>query len=182
MAPDVTPLLNELQTVEENSLYTAQAHFAIAARKGAVVRIVYVGASGLAALAGGLVVAGLPAWLGVFAAIGGIIGAVSAALGADKDVHVHRVAANVLTKIRHESRSLREAFSAELSKEELTREVRRISDGYNNLIQGLPPTDEKAMRKARESIQSGRFVPDFKVNTMVSKKALPSERDDQQEQ
>lgn len=162
---DKVPLLDELHTVEENCLYTAQAHFAIAARKGAVVRIVYVSSSSLAAIAGGLVVAGFPAWVGLFAAIGGVVGAACAALGADKDVHAHRVAANALTKHRHEARALRETFSSDLSKDQLLAEVRRITDGYNSLIQGLPPTDEKAMEKARKSIQSGRFVPDFRADT-----------------
>ena len=176
MDSGLAPLLEELQTVEENSLYTAQAHFAIAARKGTVVRIVYVGSSMLAAVAGALVVAGLPAWLGVLAAIGGVTGAISAALGADKDVHTHRVAANALTKLRHEARALRQTFSAGLPKDELAREVRRITDGYNNLIQGLPPTDEKALRSARQTIQSGRFLPDFKTNAGAPKRAeLPSQ-------
>jgi len=172
IAPDMAPLLDELQTVEENCLYTAQAHFAIAARKGAIVRIVYVSASVVAGLAGGLVAAGLPAWLGVFSAAGGIVGAVTAALGADKDVHVHRVAANALTKLRHEARALRETFASALTKDELSREVRRITDGYNNLIQGLPPTDDEAMAQARKAIQSGTFVPDFRAGH--TGKTLPS--------
>ena len=162
MAEDGAPLLEELHTVEENCLYTAQAHFIIAARKGTVVRVVFVGASAVAALAGGLVVAGLPAWLGVFSAVGGVIGAVSAALGADKDVHSHRVAANALTKLRHEARALRETFSTTLQKDELLREVRRFTDAYNSLIQGLPPTDDTAMEKARAAVHSGRFQPDFR--------------------
>jgi len=170
---DTKKLLDELQTVEENCLYTAQAHFAIAARKGALVRGVFVGASAVAAIAGGLVVAGCPPWLGMVSAVAGVVGAVSAALGADEDVHAHRVAANVLTKLRHEARALRETFASSFSEEELMREVRKITDGYNSLIQGLPPTDEKSMEKARETIQSGRFVPDFRVEHENAKDSTP---------
>ena len=164
MVAHSSPLLDELQTVEENCLYTAQAHFAIAARKGQVVRSVYVGSAALAGIAGGLVAAGLPDWLGIVGAVCGVVGASCAALGADKEVHGHRVAANALTKLRHEARALRETFASGLSKSELTRDVKRITDGYNSLIQGLPPTDERAMQEAREQIQGGRFVPDFRAD------------------
>ena len=163
MSSETAPLLEELQTIEENCLYTAQAHFSIAGRKGTAVKIVFIGASAMAAIAGGLVAAGLPAWLGVFSAVGGVVGAVTAALGANKDVHTHIVAANVLTKMRHEARALREAFAPTLSTDDLVREVRRFSDAYNNLIQGLPPTDAKSMERARKLIQAGQFQPDFRT-------------------
>ena len=166
------PLLEELRTIEENCLYTAQAHFVVAARKGTVVRVVYVGASVLAATGGGLVAAGLPTWLGIFSAVGGVVGAVAAALGADQDVHSHLVAANALTKLRHEARALRETFSPTMTQEELSRETRRLTEAYNNMIQGLSPTDEKSMLQARKAIQEGRFVPDFRTQP-VSGKVLP---------
>ena len=162
MTTEQAPLLNELQTIEENCIYTAQAHFIIAGRKGTITQVVFVLASVGAAVAGGLVAAGLPAWIGMFSAVGGSVGAVAAALGADRDVHSHRVAANALTRLRHEARALRETFSPSMDPDELTREVRRLSDSYNSMIQGLPPTDDKSMDKASKAIKSGRFVPDFR--------------------
>jgi hypothetical protein len=171
MTPDITRLVDELHTVEENSLYTAQAHFIMAARKGTVVRIVYVASSALAAIASGIMSLSHLPWLGIVGAVTGAVGAVSAALGADTDTHAHRVAANALTRLRHESRSLRETFSPDLSKDELTREVRRITDSYNSMIQGLPPTDAKAMQRARKLIQSHVFEPDFRTEAMHAKES-----------
>lgn len=157
-------LIEELKTIEENCLYTGQAHFVIASRKGAAVQRVFVIASAAAGIAGALVAAGLPAWIGIVSAVAGAVGAVAGALGADEDVHSHRVAANVLTRLRHEARALRETFWNGMDPAELTREVRRLSEYYNGLIQGLPPTDDEAMAKATEQIRSGRFVPDFRVS------------------
>lgn len=163
MAPASSPLLEELQTIEENCLYTAQCHFGIAGRRGTIVKVVFITASSLAAIAGALVTAGLPSWLGVLSAVCGVVGAVTTALGANNDVLAHVVAANALTKLRHEARSLREAFSPGMKQDELTREVRRLSDVYNNMIQGLPPTDSKAMNRARQAIKAGTFEPDFRA-------------------
>jgi gas vesicle protein len=169
MAVDNTPLLDELNTVEENCLYTAQAHFAIGNSKGTVVKVVYIGAAVLSAIGGALVAAGLPSWLGILPTMGGVVGAVATALGADKNVHTHFVAANVLTKLRHEARALRETFSSMMSQEELARETLRITNSYNNMIQGLPPTDKRAMNEACSAIQTGRFQPDFRASTNGAK-------------
>lgn len=169
MTVDNTPLLDELNTVEENCLYTAQAHFSIGNRKGTVVKVVYIGTAVLSAIGGCLVAAGLPSWLGIFPAVGGVVGAVATALGADKNVHTHFVAANALTRLRHEARALRETFSSTMSPEELVRETRRVTDSYNNMIQGFPPTDERAMKEARSAIQTGRFQPDFRTSSSGAK-------------
>lgn len=48
----------------------------------------------------------LPRWIGLFAAIGGAVAAVSTALRADKDALGNFLAANALTKLRHEARAL----------------------------------------------------------------------------
>jgi len=96
-------------------------------------------------------------WLGIVGAVTGAVGAVSAALGADTDTHAHRVAANALTRLRHESRSLRETFSPDLSKDELTREVRRITDSYNSMIQGLPQRTPRQCRGPGKLISIARI-------------------------
>ena len=162
MSADIAPFLEELKTVEENCLYTAQAHFEIASRKSGTVKTVYIVAALVSALGGCLVAFGMPKWLGALPALGGAMGAVFSAVGIDKDVHTHLVAANALTKLRHEARALRETYSTTMTPEDLSRDTRNVSDAYNSMIQGLPPTDEKAMQKARAVIQSGRFEPDFR--------------------
>lgn len=178
MTTNTSPFLAELHTVEENCLYTAQAHFAIASRKGTVVKVVYITAAVLSAIGGCLVALGLPKWLGVLPALGGVVGAVISAVGVDRNVHAHLIAANALTKLRHEARSLRETFSTAMPLADLARDTRRITEAYNNIIQGLPPTDERAMKKARTAIQSGRFEPDFRSSGARSK-TLPAGKFDQ---
>jgi hypothetical protein len=173
MTAETDPFLTELHTVEENCLYTAQAHFAMASRKGTVVKVIYISAAVVSAIGGCLVAGGLPKWLGALPALGGVVGAVISAIGVDRNVHAHLIAANALTKLRHEARALRETFSKAMSSENLARETRRSTEAYNNMIQGLPPTDESAMKTARAAIQAGRFDPDFR-SAGAGTRALPS--------
>lgn len=160
---DRTNLVQECQTVAENSLYNAQAHYLLADSKEMKVRwMLLIVPSAVAGFCGLLTAIGAPAWLGAFSAIGGFFVTVASALGVDKEPTAHRNAACQWTALRHDARSLQETYFRELPREQFLAEVRRIDDRYTALNQALPPTDAKAFEAARQQIQSGRHKPDFK--------------------
>lgn len=156
-------LLDELATIEENALYTSQAHFVLAARKNQQVRTVLLVGSSVSAISGILVAFGCSPKLGAIPVICGLVTGVMTAFGVEKEANHIANAANSLTSLRQEARALRETFSIPLSPEELTIEVRRVSERYQTLIQALPQTDTASFEEARTRIKAGRFEADFRL-------------------
>jgi gas vesicle protein len=164
---DVKHLLDECRTIEENCLYTAQAHYVIANQENWKKWILLVVPAFLSGLAGALVATGLPTWIGIIGAALGGLGGVAAALGVDRESGNHTNAGKIMTSMRHEARQFHEVFWKELSRTELRSDVRRLADRYNNLRLILPATTDKAFEKARKRIREGIFVPDFKTSTAI---------------
>jgi hypothetical protein len=164
-AADMSNLLRECETVAENSLYNAQAHFALANSKEQKGRLLLLVPSAVAGLCGLLTALGGPLWLGAFSAIGGFMASIATILGVDKEPTSHRNAACQWTSLRHEARSLHEAYFKELPREQFLAEVRRIDARYIALSQALEPTDPESFATARAQIQSGAHKPDFTKET-----------------
>lgn len=161
-AISVDNLVSECQTVADNSLYNAQAHFILADIKEANARLLLILPSAVAGLCGILTAVGLPSWLGAFSALGGFTVAVATILGVDKEPNEHRKAAAQWTALRHEARSLCETYFKELPRDQFLAEVRRIDDRYNSLCQALEVTNRKSFEAARKQIESGDHKPDRK--------------------
>lgn len=161
---DVKHLLDECRTIEENCLYTGQAHFVIANQENWKKWILLVIPAFLSGLAGALVACGLATWIGIVGAVLGGLAGVVAALGVDRESGNHMAAGKVMTSMRHEARQIHEVFWKEMSRAELRADVRRLADRYNNLRLMLPATNDKAFEKARKRIREGIFVPDFKAD------------------
>jgi hypothetical protein len=159
---DSSNLLKECQTIAENCLYNAQAHYILADTKERRVRCWLIVPSAIAGVAGLLTALSLPAWIGAFSALGGVIVTIAAILGVDKEPGASRNAASQWTALRHEARSLHETYFKELPREQFLAEVRRIDDRYNALIQALPPTDHKSFELARKQIKAGTHQLDFR--------------------
>jgi hypothetical protein len=161
-------LIQECKTVEENSLYNAQAHYVLAHTKEKRGRWLLILPSVVAGVCGLLTAVGLPPWLGAGAAVGGFFVAVATILGVDKEPTAHRNAACQWTALRHEARALHETFAIELPRPQLLTEVRRIDDRYIALNQALPATDKDSFEAAREQIKSGVHEADFRGRTTSS--------------
>src|SRR5947209_1175638 len=114
---DISNLLGECETVANNSLYNAQAHFILADSKERNGRWLLIAPSAVAAVCGVLTALGLPSWLGAFSALGGLIVSVAAICGLDKQPTAHLNAACQWTALRHEARSLCETYFKELPRE-----------------------------------------------------------------
>jgi hypothetical protein len=162
---DRTKLIQECQTVAENALYNAQAHYFLAGSKEMRGRLLLVFPSAVAGVAGLLTALGQPAWLGAFAAIGGFFVTVATILGVDREPTAHRNAACQWTALRHEARALCDTWATEWPREQFVADVRRIDDRYLALNQALPATDKNSFEAARKQIQSGTHKPDFKMQT-----------------
>jgi len=162
ISPDeVQHLINECKIVEENCLYTSQAHFVMADKAEFQARLFLIVPSCVAAISGILTAIGLPAWIGSFAAVSGLVTGLATAFGVDRKASSHKQAGNVLTALRHEARALYESYWREIPREQFVAEVKRIHDRYNSLIQIIETTDNTAFEKGRKRIKAGIFEPDF---------------------
>jgi hypothetical protein len=161
-ASDLSNLLQECETVAENSLYNAQAHFALADSKEKQALWLLVLPSFVAGICGILTAVGLPHWLGAFSAAGGLVATVAGVLGIDRQPTAHRNAASQWTALRHEARSLHQTMFKELPPDQFLAEVRRIDDRYIALCLALPPTNQKSFETARDQINAGTHEQDLK--------------------
>lgn len=166
-------LVNECLMIAENCLYTAQTHFEMARRAGIRSRRFILWPSVLSGAAGIGIPVGVfmshKAWalLGIVPAVAGIVTAVAAYFGSS-DESAHRVAGNLFTVLRHDSRALAETFASEMPLDQLTCKVRRLQDRYNTLVQSTEVTNPETLERARKTIKKGRFDPDFKSGNVDS--------------
>jgi|SRR5580704_9117292 hypothetical protein len=165
-ASDISRLIQECETVAENSLYNAQSHFFLARSKEKEALWLLVIPSFIAGLFGLLAALGCPPWFGGVSAAGGLVATVAGILGIDRKPTIHRIAASQWTALRHEARSLHQTMFEELPREQFLAEVRRIDDRYGTLCQALPPTDTKSFEDARAQIRGGLHEPDFKKKAL----------------
>lgn len=155
-------LLDECKTVAENSLYTAQAHFSMAARTSGYSKLFFLFPAVVAGISGILTSVGLPGWFGAFGSAAGLVIAVATFLGVDQKEMAHKTAGNLFTCLRHEARALHETFHPHLTDEQLLVEVRLLSDRYNSLVLVTEVSNKKAFEEARKKIKSRVFDPDFR--------------------
>ena len=118
---DLNNLLDECETVTENSLYNAQAHFFLADRKERQGVWLLVIPAFIAGFCGLLTAVGLPHWLGAISAAAGLVAMVAGVLGVDRQPTSHRIAASQWTALRHEARSLRQTMFKELARDRVSR-------------------------------------------------------------
>jgi hypothetical protein len=175
---DISALLAECLTLQENCEYLSQAHFAAASAGERNARLVLTLPSIIGAIAGALLTASLvPAWVGLLPAIGGVVTAIGGAFGIEKNANSHTQAANLFTQLRHELRALRETFAREMPRGALIAEVRRLADRYNTLAQTSPTTDDKYFKVARKKIKEGVLQADFRSDSGSGGNQLPPAND-----
>jgi hypothetical protein len=160
MMAQIDNLRQECHQIEQDSLYTAQAHFWLAERGAKATWWWFYPAISVGGACGALVALGLPAWLGVLSALSGIIVGLAKLSGVDQLSGKHTHAANVLTALRHDARFASRMLSTALPPEQFLAEVRRLRDRYNLWVQVLPATTEEAFEHARARVKHGLLKPD----------------------
>ena len=155
-------LVNECKRIEEDSTYTAEVHYLLAAslsKKSFWFKFIPVIITGLSALA---LLLGSPNWVSWITLISSIIAITNIILEPEGKAGEHEFAAKSFTVLKHDARSLYESFKDFMDEKDFYYEVKRIREKYNWLVQTTPPTDEKSFEKARERIKKGIHKPDFK--------------------
>ena len=158
-------LIAECRRIEDDSKYTAEAHYIIT--EGAATTSFWVKfiPALAAAVSGVLLVSGFPNWIAWFSVISGVAFALQSILNPDKKREEHSQAGKFYTALKHESRALYQTFFKEMDHESFAVAVRILRERYNMIAKLTPQTTTKAFEKGRLRIKAGRHTPDFEEDT-----------------
>lgn len=151
----------ELNNIEQNCTYTAEAHHIIALRsKNMSIWFQLIPAVSAAVL--GVAVGGgfVPAWFVWISVVSAVVAAVGNVLNPMKEYYDNLNAAKNFTALKHDTRALREVFSSDKNDAEYIVEVKALHDRYNDLLRFAPPTDKESFEEARKHIKEGIHKPD----------------------
>jgi hypothetical protein len=147
-------LKKECETIEDNARHTAEAHHITASRSKTMAFWFDIVPAVIAALSGLLVIGEvIPTWWGWLTVVSAVVTATSSIIGPHKSYYENLNAAKSFTVVKHRARSLHCSFASFYNEEEFFKEVRNISEYYNQLVLLTPPTQEWAYDKARKKIQ-----------------------------
>jgi hypothetical protein len=156
-------LIDKCKQIEEDSLYTAEVHYIIG-HKQKVKAFWFKFIPGLITLGTSFaLLVGVPNWVTWITFFSAFITIANILLEPEKESKNHFIAAQNFTTLKHEARSLYEAFKDFIDEKDFYHEVRKLRDKYNLYARLTPPTDdEDAWEKARQNIKKGYHIPDFK--------------------
>ena len=155
-------LIDECRRIEDDCLYTAEAHYLGATKAGTVAFWVKLIPAIAAAASGAALLSRLPNWIAWFSVIAGVAFALQSILNPDKKREEHSQAGKCYTALKHESRALYETFYKEMDRESFHVMVRILRERYNMTAKLTPQTSIKDFEKGRVRIKAGRHTPDFK--------------------
>lgn len=149
----IEDLKKECATIEDNARHTAEAHHILANSAKRAAFVLEVIPAIIASLSGLLVVGEvIPAWWGWLTVVSAVVTATSSIISPHKSYYENLNSAKSFTVVKHKARSLRSSFSSFYNEDEFYKEVRALSDYYNQLILLTPPTQEWAYQKARKKL------------------------------
>lgn len=154
-------LIYECKRIEDDCLYTAEAHYIIAANAGTVSFWVKLIPALAAAVSGAALLAGAPNWIAWFSVIAGVAFALQSIMNPDKKREEHSQAGKSYTALKHESRGLYQTFYKEMDRNSFSVMVRILRERYNMIAKMTPQTTTKAFEEGRQRIKAGRHTPDF---------------------
>ncbi|MBE9551496.1 MAG: SLATT domain-containing protein [Proteobacteria bacterium] len=154
-------LINECRRIEDDCLYTAEAHYIIAADAGTVSFWIKLIPALAAAVSGAALLAGAPNWIAWFSVIAGVAFALQSIMNPDKKREEHSRAGKSYTALKHESRGLYQTFYKEMDRNSFSVMVRILRERYNMIAKMTPQTTTKAFEEGRQRIKAGRHTPDF---------------------
>ncbi len=156
-------LINECKQIEEDSLYTAEVHYIIGHKQKVkafwfkfIPLLITLGTSFA-------LLVGAPNWVTWITFFTALITINNILSEPEKESKNHFIAAQNFTTLKHEARSLYEAFKDFMDEKDFYHEVRKLRDKYNLYARLTPPTDdEDAWKQARERIREGYHRADFR--------------------
>ncbi|MFX0195301.1 MAG: SLATT domain-containing protein [Candidatus Hodarchaeota archaeon] len=159
---DIQHLIDECKRIEEDCLYTAEAHYIGAAKAGTVAFSVKLIPAAAAAASGAALLSGLPNWIAWFSVIAGVAFALQSIMNPDKKQEDHSQAGKSYTALKHESRALHETFCKEMDHDSFHVMVRILRERYNMTAKLTPLTSVKDFEEGRKRIKAGRHTPEYK--------------------
>ena len=159
---NINHLIDECRQIEDDCLYTAEAHYIIADVAGKVSFWVKLIPAFAAAASGAALLSGLPNWIAWFSVIAGVAFALQSIMNPDKKKDEHSQAGKSYTALKHESRSLYQTFYKEMDRASFSTTVKILRERYNMIAKMTPQTTVKAFEEGRKRIKAGRHTPDFK--------------------
>jgi len=154
-------LIDECRRIEDDCLYTAEAHYIIAAGASCVSFWVKLIPALAAAVSGAALLSGAPNWIAWFSVIAGVAFALQSIMNPDKKKEEHSQAGKSYTALKHESRALYQTFRKEMDQNSFSIMVRILRERYNMIAKMTPQTTIKAFEEGRKRIKAGRHTPDF---------------------
>lgn len=147
-------LKRECQAIEDNARHTAEAHHILASRSKAMAFWFEVIPAVIASLSGLLVVGQvIPAWWGWLTVVSAVITATSSIVSPHKSYYENLNSAKSFTVVKHRARSLHCSFASHYEEKELFKEVKTLSEYYNQLVLLTLPTQEWAYEKAKKKLR-----------------------------
>jgi len=154
-------LIKECMRIEDDCLYTAEAHYILASKTKTIGFWVKIIPAAVAAASGILVLSGYPNWIAWLAIVSGAVFGLQSILDPDRKTNDYSTAGKEYTALKHEARALYQTFSKEMNRDEFAVAVRLLRERYGSLVKHTPQTTEKAFEEGRERIKAGRHIPDF---------------------
>ncbi len=154
-------LINECRQIEDDCLYTAEAHYIISANEDKISFWIKLIPAIAAAVSGASLLLGAPSWIAWFSVVSGVAFALQSIMNPDKKKEEHSQAAKHYTALKHESRSLYQTFNKEMDRNSFYLCVRLLRERYNMIAKMTPQTTLKAFEEGRKRIKTGRHTPDF---------------------
>lgn len=146
---NIEDLKNECRTIEDNARHTAEAHHCLALRSKTMAFWFEIVPAVIASLSGLLVVGQvIPVWWGWITVVSAVITATSSIVSPHKSYYENLNSAKSFTVVKHRARSLHESFASFYNEQDLFKEVRALSEYYNQLVLLTPPTQEWAYKRA----------------------------------
>lgn len=155
-------LIAACKQIQEDSTYTAETHHIIEkklSKRAFWYKFVPPAITVFSAIA---LILGMPNWVSWITIFSGVISILNILLEPEKKSKDHLFAAKNFTVLKHEARSLHEAFKDFMAEEEFYHNVKRLREKYNLLVQYSPSTEEEAFEEARCRIQAGVHKADFR--------------------
>lgn len=151
----VEVLKNECIVIEDNARHTAESHYIIASHNYRTAFFLEIIPAIVASCSGLLVVGAIvPLWWGWITVVSAVITATSSVISPHKSYFENLNAAKAFTVVKNRAKSLQNLSDQFDSEEEYFKEVKSLSEYYNQLILLTPPTQEWAYSRAKNKLSN----------------------------
>jgi hypothetical protein len=155
-------LVAECKQIQEDSTYTAETHHIMEKRLTKKVFWYKFVPPAITVSSAFALIVGMPNWVSWITIFSGIISVLNILLEPEKKSKDHLFAAKNFAVLKHEARSLHEAFKDFMTDEEFYHNVRKLREKYNLLVQYSPSTEKEAFEEASRRIKAGVHKADFR--------------------